>query len=204
MLACSQIRLNLSDGSSRFWLYKEKKKQMLCVHACMQSNKRDGPKTSDRASERTLCDVYKFGLEQECGEDAAGRARVSTILSFFLSPRPEREIFAHRTAPLPRNAAFRNFVLHLPICCTASSTNLLLFKKQSKEKKRNEIHQFPCQQFLSSKLSFFGFFPTIFPYNFFINKIKLESKIRQQLFLSRLILQLVSFSIHGIDSLIFR
>lgn len=118
-----------------------------CMHAKQQERRAQSEGTSDRASERSLCDVCKFGLEQECGEDAAGRARVSTILSFS-SPRSQREIFARRTAPLPRTAAFLqlrspppDLLLRLPRICYSIH----------EAKKRKEIQQFPRQQFLSSK-----------------------------------------------------
>ncbi len=127
------------------------------MHAC-KATRETGPKASERAieraSERTFCDVCKFGLEQECGEDAAVRARVWTILSFCRLVRSERYL---RTA-LHRfhgNAAFCNFVLHLPICCCVFPRICYYSRskaKQSKAKKRKEkkYNNFHVNNFLAA------------------------------------------------------
>jgi hypothetical protein len=141
--------------------YTKKKKtahRCACMHAC-KATRETGPKranerSSERASERSLCDVCKFGLEQECGEDAAVRARVWTILSFCRLVRSERYLRTalHRFHEMLLFAAPFSTFRSVPASFHEFAT--IQEAKQSKEKKRKEIQQFPRQQFLSSKLSF--------------------------------------------------
>jgi hypothetical protein len=139
-----------------FGYTKKKKKKHNCC-ACMHAKQQERRAQNERSSERAhfvgpkraierasalLCDVYKFGLEQECGEDAAGRARVSTILSFCLLVRTERYL---RTAPhrfyemllfATSFSTSRSGVLRLPRICYYSRSKA----KQRKEMKYINFH----------------------------------------------------------------
>ncbi len=116
----------------------------------MQSNKRDGPKASERAIERAsaLCVTFanlawsKNVVKTRRYEPGSRRSFLSVASSAV------RDIRAPQCTASSPNAAFGNFVLHLPICFAASSTNLLLFKKQSKQEKK-KYNNFHVNNFLS-------------------------------------------------------
>jgi hypothetical protein len=158
----------------QFGKTKKKKKKNTAVRACMhakqQERRAQSKRTSDRASERTLCDVCKFGLEQECGEDAAVRARESTILSLCRLVRSERY---SRTALHRFLSKCCFWQLRSPppdlFCCIFHEFATIQEAKQTREK---EIQQFPRQQFLSSKLKLLAFFPLEFFQLIFPFKIK--------------------------------